>query len=128
MTDTARFPEDTPPRSWHLKQLKWSIQGLARSDSDQQMLFPDRRLEPGELALDFDHWASVIRNQYSEELTPLQLDALAAVEQKLATMSRDGAEFDVDVWTDAALKTSEHWAEVRRLATAALEAFGWADK
>jgi hypothetical protein len=36
-------------------------------------------------------------------------------------MSRDGADFDADLWTDTALRTSEHWAEVRRLASAAIE-------
>jgi hypothetical protein len=41
-------------------------------------------------------------------------------------MSRDGSEFDVDLWTDAALSTSELWADVRRQALAALDAFGWA--
>ena len=40
-------------------------------------------------------------------------------------MSRDGAEFDADLWTEAALATSEHWADVRRLALSALDAFQW---
>jgi hypothetical protein len=121
-----RVSENSQTRAWHFKQLKWSMQGLVRSGSDQQTLFPDRRMEPGELALDFDHWSSVVRSQYQDDLTASQLDALAAIEQKLATMSRDGAEFDLDVWTESALQTSEHWVEVRRLAAAALEAFGWA--
>ena len=38
-------------------------------------------------------------------------------------MSRDGAEFDAELWTDAALTGSVHWAEVRTLAAAALAAF-----
>ena len=38
-------------------------------------------------------------------------------------MARDGAEFDADIWTDEAVRTSEHWAEVRALAAAALDEF-----
>ena len=39
-------------------------------------------------------------------------------------MARDGAEFDADMWTDEAVRTSVHWAEVRELAEAVLEQFG----
>ena len=38
-------------------------------------------------------------------------------------MARDGAEFDADIWTDEAVRTSEHWADVRTLAAAALDEF-----
>jgi hypothetical protein len=54
-----------------------------------------------------------------------QRDALDAISGKLATISKDGAEFDLELWTDAAMRTSEHWADVRRLAAAALDVFGW---
>jgi hypothetical protein len=37
-------------------------------------------------------------------------------------MSRDGAEFDADIWTDEAVRTSADWADVRRLAAAAVDA------
>jgi hypothetical protein len=40
-------------------------------------------------------------------------------------MSRDGSEFDADLWSPAALTSSEQWAVVRRLAHAALQAFEW---
>ena len=39
------------------------------------------------------------------------------------TMSRDGAEFDPNLWTDAALSSSPQWDDIRRLAAAALELF-----
>ena len=78
-----------------------------------------------ELALDFDHWAAVVRGNYESELSTSQTESLGAIDRKLATMSRDGVEFDVELWTDAAVRTSEHWAGVRRLAVAGLEAFGW---
>ena len=119
------IPEDSAQRAWHFKQLRWSLQSLAAAGSDQRTLFPDHAVAPDDLAFDFDHWASVIRSHYETELFRAEVDALAAIDQKLATMSRDGAEFDAELWTDAALTGSEHWADVRRLASVALEAFGW---
>jgi hypothetical protein len=116
-------PEEQALRSWHFKQLRWSLQALAAAGSAQRPLFPDSVVTADELALDFDHWAEVVRGNY--ELSTLQTDSLAAIDRKLATISRDGDEFDVELWTDAALRTSEHWAGVRRLAAAGLEAFGW---
>ncbi len=40
-------------------------------------------------------------------------------------MSRDAAELDADVWSEAAVRTSEAWVTLRRLAGEALQAFGW---
>ena len=118
-------PEEIALRSWHFKQLRWSLQGLATAGSEQRALFPDLAVNADELAFDFDHWASVVRDHYEDELSASQADSLAAIGVKLATMSRDGAEFDLELWTDAAVISSEHWADVRRLAMAALDAFGW---
>jgi hypothetical protein len=112
-------------RDAHLHQLRWSLAELAIAGSEQRALFPEYAPDADDLAFDFDHWSSVVRSSYDGELTRPQIDSLEAIAQKLATMSRDGAEFDVDLWTEAALGTSEHWADVRRLASAALEAFGW---
>jgi hypothetical protein len=119
------IPEDNALRSSHFKQLRWSLQALAVADSVQRTLFPDYAVTADALALDFDHWASAVRGTYEHELSRPQVDSLTAIERKLTTMSRDGAEFDLELWTDAALETSEHWAEVRRLAIVALDAFEW---
>ena len=118
--------DDDTRRPWHFRQLKWSLQALAEAGSVQPALFPERAPGPDDLAFAFDHWAAVVRDLYLPELSPAQSQALSAIAAKLGTMSRDGAEFDVEVWTDAALETSEHWADVRQLARSALEAFGWA--
>ncbi len=118
-------PDEQALRSWHFKQLRWSLQALAAAGSDQRPLFPDSVVTADELALDFDHWAAVVRGNYETELSTSQTESLAAIDRKLATMSRDGVEFDVELWTEAALRTSEHWTGVRRLAAAGLEAFGW---
>jgi hypothetical protein len=119
------MPEENALRSWHFRQLRWSLQALAATGSNQRPLFPDHIVTADDLAFDFDHWAGVIRSNYERDLSRSQAESLGAIDQKLATMSRDGVEFDLELWTEAALHTSEHWADVRRLATSALEAFGW---
>jgi len=107
------------------RQLSASLQALAIAGSEQRLLFPEFGLKPTELATHFDHWLSAVREDHVSELSDAESDALGALEGKLATMSRDGAEFDADLWTDAAVTGSPHWEEVRRLAAAALAAFGW---
>ena len=115
--------DDGTLRSWHFRQFRRSLQDLAAAGSEQMALFPDYPPKADELAWAFDHWAAIVRGSYEPELSETQAAALAAVERKLKTMSRDGAEFGADLWTDSALKNSEHWVEVRALAAAALDAF-----
>jgi hypothetical protein len=112
-------------RSWHFQQLKWSLQALAQAGSPQRVLFPERSPGPGDLAFGFDHWTVVVRDLYGTDLTDDQSAALDAIASKLRTLSRDGAEFDADVWTERAMATSEHWEEIRAMALGALDAFGW---
>jgi hypothetical protein len=112
-------------KSWHFKQLRWSLQGLATAGSEQRALFPEQSVKADELAFDLDHWVAVVRGAYEADLSAPQLDALAAVEQKLAKMSKDAAEFDLDVWSDDALGRSEEWIEIRHLASKTLDVFGW---
>lgn len=119
--------DDTAQRSWHFKQLRWSLHRLAAAGSAQPVLFPDFEESPDDLAFHFDHWGALVRSEYAEALSEPQLAALDAIERKLATMSRDDVELDADLWTEAALRSSVDWADVRQLAAAALDAFGWAD-
>jgi hypothetical protein len=121
----ARIPEDNIERSRDFDQLRRSLRGLADAGSEQPPLFPDSVATADQLARDFDQSAVAVRGNYGSDLSENQADALAALEQKLMTMSRDGAEFDAELWTEAALRASEHWADVRTLALSALEAFGW---
>ena len=115
-------------RAWHFKQLRSSLQQLAASGSPQNALFADLRLTADELALHFDHWATLVSDEYAPELTDEQRASLSALEDTFARMSRDAAEFDAEVWTDAAVKSSAHWVSIRQLADAALEAFGWIEE
>ena len=117
--------DQTPQRGWHYRQLKWSLQALAESGSPQVSLFSDAPRGPDDLAFAFDHWSSLVRDEYGFDLTLAQETALDALADRLRMLSRDGAEYDTDVWTEAALSTSDQWSDVRELAQRALEAFGW---
>ena len=120
------MPEDNAERASNLNQLRRSLRSLAAAGSDQPTLFPDDVFPADQLALEFARCARVAPGEGDGDLSDDQADAIAALERKLVTMSRDGAEFGAELWTEAALRTSEHWAEVRKLAVCALEAFGWA--
>ena len=108
-----------------LRSLKWSLQALAAPPSQQLALFPDYVSDVDALAVDFDNWAAVIRSRYASELSQNQVASLADIDRKLSLISRIGADYDPDIWTDAALVDDDHWADIRTLATIALEAFGW---
>jgi hypothetical protein len=107
-----------------LRELMHVLRRLAAAGSGQPALFPDENVSAGELVRAFDQRALAVRDSYDDRLSSSQIESLTALEKKLSTMSRDGAEFDADVWTDEAVRTSEHWAEVRSLAVAALDEFG----
>jgi hypothetical protein len=117
--------DDDVLRAGHFRDLRWSLRSLALAGAEQPTLFADHAVNADDLATGYDRSMSVVRENYDGDLLPIQADALAAIHRKLATMSREGAEFDLELWTDAALRTSEHWADIRTLARAALEAFEW---
>jgi len=103
-------------------QLTASLRALASEPSDQLALFPDSVSRADDLASRFDD-ARAVFGEYESSLSRPQLDALSALSDRLATISRDGAEFDPGLWTDEAVRTSVHWRDVRTLASAALELF-----
>jgi hypothetical protein len=110
-------------RADSFRELRWSLQALAASS--QPSLFPEWAATPDHLAVDFDHRASIVLENYRDELDDRQRMRLEAIGELLDKMSRDGVEFDADLWSTAALESSEQWGVVRRLALEALEAFGW---
>ena len=103
-----------------LRQLIASVKALASETSDQLALFPDSISRADDLASRFDD-ARAVFSEYEASLSRPQLDALAALSERLATISRDGAEFDPGLWTDEAVRTSVHWRDVRALANVALD-------
>ena len=115
------FEKDDSPDPLH--ELMHVIRRLAAAGSGQAALFPDENVSAGELVRTFDQRALAVRDSYDDRLSSTQLESLTALERKLSTMARDGAEFDADIWTDEAVRSSEHWAEVRTLAAAALDEF-----
>jgi hypothetical protein len=119
-------PDESTLRAWYFKQLRASLHALAASASNQPALFPEFAATPEELALQFQHWAAVVRSTYEDGLSEAQRASLDALDGMFARMSRDGADLDLDLWTDAALKSHGHWTEIRSLAAAALAAFGQA--
>jgi len=106
-----------------LARLLASLKALASEPSDQLALFPESVSKAGDLAARFDERLRMVRDDFSGELSRAQDDALETLSARLATISRDGVEFDADLWTDEALRTSVHWRDVRALAQAALDAF-----
>ena len=115
---------EAPDKESQLRYLRWSLQALAASPSEQLALFPDAVPKADELVLDFDNCAAVVRER-DDELSESQLAALEAIDQQLATMSRLASELDADMWSEAALRSEQHWEQTRRLAEQALAAFGW---
>lgn len=116
---------DVPERDSDFQQLRRSLQSLAASASVQRSLFPESAVTADELALDFDHWVDVIRANYGDELEDEQRLSLQAIDDAFATMRRDAADLDADVWSEAAVRSSEAWVTLRVLASEALRAFGW---
>ena len=113
-----RGPED-------LEQLRGCLRALAAAGSVQRALFPDAARKPEQVVFDFDRCASLVLASGAGELSASQSDALTTLHRKLKTMTRDGEEFDVDLWSQAALAESAHWEDVRRHAHSVLAAFGW---
>lgn len=104
-----------------LRRLEWAVRALAQPAEVQAQLFPAFVCVADELALEFDeHW-----RRTRGSLAPLPsglLGALAALDARLGSMS--GHE-RAALWTNDALERAAEWAEVRRLAQAALAAAEW---
>ena len=105
------------------KQLTETLRALASEPSDQLALFPDFITRADDLVARFDDGVRAVHEDFETELSRSQAEVLERLRAQFATMSRDGAEFDADLWTAEAIRTSVHWREVRVLAAAALAAF-----
>jgi hypothetical protein len=112
--------DERTERGVAFKQLELSLRALAMAASDQLSLFPENVVTADELARHFDHAWSAVRASYEHELSTAQIEALSGVDRILEAMSRDGAAFDLDLWTDAALRSNDQWRAVRALALESL--------
>jgi hypothetical protein len=104
-------------------ELIASLKALASEPSDQLALFPDSINRADDLASRYDDSVRAVYDGCGADLSRAQVETLTALSARLATISRDGAEFDPGLWTDEAVRTSVHWRDVRSLANAALDAF-----
>jgi len=117
--------DDEPLPDAQMRALRWSLQGLANAGSGQPPLFPEQAASPGEIATSFEQAATLVTHGEAGDINERQRSSLEAISERFETLTRDEAEFGVELWTEAAVASSEQWAEVRRLAMDALEAFGW---
>lgn len=107
-------------KRWIFERLKHSTQALALPASAQLSGLPDFIVKTDELVLDFDHWRECAVTNYRADLNVEQLKSLAAIDAHIANPSGDRS-----VWEESALSTHPFWVDLRRLAAAALTAFGW---
>jgi len=105
-----------------LERLKHSLQALALPPRAQVAYLPDFVVKTDELVLDFDHWRDCAVGKYRVDMTPAQLDSLAAVEAHIAAPNSTG---DRTVWDEGALYSHPFWGELRNLAIQSLNEFGW---
>lgn len=92
---------------------------LVNSDPEQQLSYLASIGVPlgiDELALELND-VLMVANTLCEsgQITDTAVAAISAVDEKFSRMSNDKS-----LWTASALRESEHWAEVRALAKAAL--------
>jgi hypothetical protein len=111
-----------PDKQAIFQRLQHSLQALALPAAAQIALFPDFVCKTDELVLDFDHWRSCAVGNYRVEMTPAQLQSLAAVDTHIDIPNIDEYK---SVWDESALYSHPFWEELRDLAIQSLNAFGW---
>jgi hypothetical protein len=112
------------PESGSLEELlAASVRHLALPGDEALAHKPLGDDPPDELALEFDDLYTAYVDRLDALPTPEQLGALQALDSALTAMS-GGA--NAELWTEAAVKHHPRWDEIRTLATAVLEQFGWA--
>lgn len=105
------------------QQLKYSLQLLALPVTAQIHLGDTGCLKVAFVAQAFESLHQEICAELVQQLTSEQAAVLARMEKILAWL-RLGT--DSWLWSDAALRKSAEWRQLRRLAREALVAFGWA--
>ncbi len=105
-----------------LPQLKYSLQLLALPVTAQVYLGDGGggKMEP--IARAFDDLHRAICAELRQQLTPEQASLLARIEGILVWQHREASG---SVWSDAALRRSGEWRQLRKLAREALVEFGW---
>ncbi len=112
----------SPDKSDLLKELRNSLQALARDGRDALACAPHGSRKADELALTFSKDLSAVMGSFAAEFTSEQQAALRRVDDLLSAMS--GSEH-ADLWTDDAVGTHPRGQEVRSRARHAMTALGW---
>ena len=103
--------------------FKWAVQALAIPAEQQIALFPAFVCKGDDMVIEWDLRLSQLD---LDQLSSLQQDAIAQLDEYLVRISRGGPEFSEELWfEDSALRACPQWVEVRRLAQEILKAFGW---
>ncbi len=105
-----------------VQQLQYALQTLALPVTAQLRLHARDGCRVEELALAFDRWQAKARGEMQEDLTGEQVEVLNRLDKKLLLLS--GSRFK-PAWSDAALRQSAEWRQVRAMAREALAKFGW---
>jgi hypothetical protein len=114
-----------PNRPGIFEHTKEALQLLACPAQLQIRLLPEFVSVADELALDFNHWQSILLSNFSSELTQQQIAHLTAIDGEFDQLSREGARYDPEFWTNDALQTSSKWNSLRQMAVQVLHSFGW---
>ncbi len=110
-------------RDYNSQRLQWSLQALSRPAAEQLTLYPDFVCPGDELVLEFDEHYQRVREEGN--FTTLQSEALGTLDSFLEKHS--GEAYSRMYLTAEGLDQPE-WREIRSLAKAALDAFGWNDE
>ncbi len=105
-----------------VQQLQYALQTLALPVTAQLRLHPCDGCRVEELALAFDRWQERVRWELSGSLSREQVEVLNRLDRKLLTLSGSRQK---PAWTDAALRRSAEWRQVREVAREALAKFNW---
>jgi hypothetical protein len=107
-----------------IERLITSLRALAAPADAQVARYPDFTVRADELALEFDDALLLVSDCPQLRLGGEQVEALARVDRLLERMS--GAEH-AGMWTEAALRGEPEWDRIRRAASEALRALGYAE-
>ena len=103
---------------WFFGRLKHSLQLLASQAEIQFRELPTFCNKSDELFISYNNWRMALMGNFQSEITVQQLSCLEAIQQQFGRMGRES-------WTDGAVNNSAEWEQIRRLSSAALEAFRW---
>jgi len=103
---------------WLFGRLKHSLRLLASQAEIQFRELPTFCNKSDELFISYNNWRMALMGNFQSEITAQQLSCLEAIQQQFGRMGRES-------WTDGAVNNSAEWEQIRRLSSAALEAFRW---